>query len=173
MIKQMIFFVLAAMIPVLSAGAQDDYPQRSDIVYEVTADSLERNNNPQDLTITINCQTSESINSYLLKLKDTDVLWTIVTAEKDEQPLWLIMEEGRADRDDILAWNYDQEEKVLRFFPQATGITYRMNLVLRLNLLKSHAIQKSSVGQIVLLVESGGEFSRCSSTEDGNQIGFR
>jgi hypothetical protein len=173
MTKKMMIILFAITGFILQVDAQDSLPQRSDIIYEVSADTLQRNNSPQDITLSINNGATENIDTFILSLRDTEVLWTVVSAQMNQQPLWLIMKEGAAERNDILAWQYDREEKMLRLYPPAVGVSYDLDLVLKLNLLRSNQIKKLSGREVLLVTESGGELSRCSLEGSGNQVTFR
>jgi len=173
MINQQNLILIIVSVIIFQAGAQNSVPQRSDISYNVLADSLLRNNGPQDLKISITCGASEDIATYILRLNDTQVLWTVVSAEMNEQPLWLIMDENRADRDNILAWQYDREEGVLRVSPPPGMVNYNLNMTLRINLLRSNIIQKKSEKEVVLLAQSTGGLSRCATRDSGNKVSFK
>ena len=106
-------------------------------------------------------------------MNGTEVLWTVVSAEMNAQQLWLIMNEGKADRENILAWYYDREEGELRFFPPPGVTNFDLNMVLRVNLLRSHIIQKKSEKEVALLAQSGGDLSRCATRGNGNIVSFK
>jgi len=158
---------------IIHAGAQNNIPLRSDITYEVSADSLQRNNSPQDLTISISSGTIDDVDKFILSLSDTQVLWTVVSAEMNGQPLWLIMNETKAERADILAWQYDSNENELKLFPPSVGMNYELDLVLQVNLLNSNKLHKASGKEVVLVTESDGNAASCSLKGNGNRVGFR
>ncbi len=173
MIKKLNLIILIIVAMIFYAGAQNPVSTRTDISYEVSADSLIRNNSPQDLNLSITCESGEDIDAYVLILAGTEALWTVVSAELNDQPLWLIMDEGKAERNDILAWQYDQVEKVLRFYPPPGSNNYDLNMVLQINLLRSNSIQKKSVREVALEAQSAGGLSRCSTIDAGNRIAFK
>ena len=173
MINQQNFILLIVAVMIFQAGAQNSAPIRSDISYEVSADSLLRNNSPQDLNLSITCGSSEDIETYLLSLSETEALWTVVSAELNGQPLWLIMNEGKAERNDILAWQYDQVENLLRLYPPPGINNYELNMVLRINLLRSNTIKKTSEKEVALEAQSRGVLTRCTTKGAGNRIAFK
>ncbi len=173
MFKQAIFIFFLTICMIVQTAAQEALPLRSDITFEVLTDSLQRNNSPQDLTLSVSSSAGEGIDYFTIKMNGTEVLWTVVSAEMDAQQLWLIMNEGKADRENILAWKYDQEEGTLRFYPPQGVTIFDLTMVLRANLLKSHIIQKKSEKEVVLLAQSGGDLSRCTSRGNGNKVSFK
>jgi hypothetical protein len=158
---------------VIQASAQNQIPERSDILFEISGDSLLRNNNPQDLNLSITCSSAEQVEAYILKLDEVEVLWTIVSAELNDSPLWLIMNESKSERSDILAWYYDQEDKSLSFYPPQASTNYNLNIMLRINLLKSSRIQKKMGKKISLETQTARGLERCSTNGTGNMITFR
>ena len=173
MIRNLCFILLSVTLMIVQASAQNLASERSDILFALSGDSLLRNNNPQDLNLSITCSSVEQIEAYILKLDEVDVLWTIVSAELNDQPLWLIMSESKSERSDILAWYYNQEEKSLRFFPPEIGTNYNLNIMLRINLLKANRIQKRMSKQISLETQTARGLERCSTSSTGNMITFR
>ena len=174
MFKQVSIFLSVLVILISSGHAQDLLPARTDIVYEISADSLYPKNIPQDLSISVSNVSNEQIDVFILRLADIDdVVWTVVSAELDTQPLWLIMSDTRPERNDILAWEYDQENKNLKLYPPDKNTAYELTIVLRLNLLKPQGIQARSGKELVLLAQSGGSLSRCSAKGPGNKLTFR
>ena len=169
--RKLILFIIAFIV--VQAGAQNTVPVRSDISYEVSADSLLRNNSPQDLKLSLTCGSADDIDAYVLRLSDGEALWTVVSAELNGQPLWLIMNEGKPERSDVLAWQYDQTEKILRLYPPPGNNNYDLNLVLQVNLLRSNTIKKMSIKEVALETESSGSLSRCSNKGIGNKVAFK
>ena len=156
-----------------SANAQDVVPVRSDIRFEISADSLSRNKNPQDITLSITSNTADEIEVYKIYLNNTDVLWTVVSAELNGQPLWLIMDNSKSERSEILVWHHDQEENNLIFYPPSGSTNYSLNLNVRLNLLRSNTLEKKSAGTVILEAQSKEIVSRCSATGRGDRVFFK
>lgn len=154
--------------------AQDPVSVRSDILYEISADSLYPKNIDQDLTLSVSNASNEQIDVFIVQLDNiNNVLWTVVSADLDNQPLWLITGNRKPERSDILAWEYDQENKNLKLYPPNRGAAYKLTTVLRLNLLKSQNIRPGSSTNLNLIVQSGGSLSRCSTNGSAGQLNFR
>jgi len=173
MFKQVSIFLWLVVFLISSGRGQDLLPARTDIVYEISADSLSLNNVPQDLNLSITCGSSDVINAYILRLDETAVLWTIVSAELNNQPLWLIMNENNSERSDILAWQYDPLEKVLRFYPPKISTNYDIKIALRICLLQAGHIQKKSSKEVALEALTTNGIARCTTKGPGNRVVFK
>jgi hypothetical protein len=173
MFKQVSIFLSVLVVLISSGHAQDLLPARTDIVYEISADSLSLNNVPQDLNLSITCGSPDLINAYILRLDETAVLWTLVSAELDNQPLWLIMNDNNSERSDILAWQYDPLEKVLRFYPPKIGIHYDLKMALKICLLQPGPIQKKSSKEVALEALTTNGITRCATKGSGNRVVFK
>jgi hypothetical protein len=83
------------------------------------------------------------------------------------------MDGAKSERNNILAWQYDKAENVLRLYPPAGRNNYDLNLLLRVNMLRSNTIKKMSEKEVALQAQSGGVVSRCTTQGAGNRIAFK
>jgi hypothetical protein len=173
MFRHLHYILLILVTLIVHSEGQNPIATRLDISYNVAADSLFRKNNPQNLNLSIACGSSEVIDVYRVTMSDTEVLWTVVSAELNGQPLWLIMNNGQSPRNNILAWDYDEEQKMLRFYPPPESNTYNLDLHLQINLLHSGSIQKKSTREVILEAQAAGNLTRCSLKEGGNKVAFQ
>ena len=174
MVKQKSLLFCLVLISAVTADAQNSSAGRADIFYEIKADSLSLKNIPQDLNLSVSSAANEKIEVYQLTLEGKkDVLWTVVSAEMNKQPVWLINSDAKSERDDILAWTYDQKTNSLRFYPPGNAQTYELDIMLRMNLLRPQSIAKKSSKELILAARTGGQLLPCSTKGRGNTIAFR
>ena len=173
MSKKYALIVLLVTTLTMIAGAQEILPSLSDIQYEIQADSLSRANTSQDVFISITCASINEVSNYVLKIEEAAALLTVVSAEINNESIWLINDKSKSDRDNVLAWYYYPEENVLRLYPSDWQTSYTLDLVVRINLLKPSAIVKKARSSVNLQIESETGNFQCATTGRGNRIAFR
>ena len=168
-----ILVILAMVIPLISLYAQDNLPTYPAVQYEVQADSLLKTNEPQDLLISITCNASGGVDTYQIKIYDLKVLWTIVSATLNDEPIWLVNTDSKSDKENVLAWKYDSQQSVLRLFPFEWQSGYELELMIRLSILQPGLVTKSDSKSIVLEAELGGRKYQCSPRGSGSEMTFK
>ncbi len=168
-----ILVILAMAIPLISLYAQDNLPTYSAVQYEVQADSLLKTNEPQDLLISITCNASGGLDTYELKIYDLKVLWTIVSATLNNEPIWLVNTDSKSDKENVLAWKYDSQLHVLRLYPFEWQSGYELELMIRLSILQPGLVAKSDSKSIVLEADLGGRKYQCSPRGSGSDMTFK
>jgi hypothetical protein len=156
-----------------SLSAQDNLPVYSSVQYEVQADSLLKTNEPQTISISISSNSSTGIDAYELKINSLKVLWTIVSANLNSEPIWLINEDTNPDKENVLAWNYDPEENLLRVYPSDWQAGYDLELITRMSLLQPGLIDRSDSKNLSLETELGGVKYRCLPRGSGDNLTFK
>ena len=157
----------------VSLYAQDTLPVNSAMQYEVQADSLLKSNQPQNLQIIISCNSSAGLNFYEIKINGLKVLWTLVSAKLNEQPVWLVNSNTRTDNNKVLAWYYDSEQSLLRLYPAEWEATYVLDLTVSASILQPAKLSKSDSKLVSLEADLGGQKFTCVTTESGGEMTFK
>jgi hypothetical protein len=173
MSKKYALVILLVTTLTMIAGAQEILPSLSDIQYEIQADSLSRANTSQDVSLSITCGSANEIDTYTLKIENAAAQLTVVSAEFNNETIWLINAKSKSNRENVLAWYYYPEENILRLYPSDWQPSYTLNLVVRVNLLRPFAIAKKTLTSVSLQIESiTGKF-QCATTGKGNRVAFK
>jgi len=165
--------ILGIFLFLVSLGAQDNLPVYSSVEYEVQADSLLKTNEPQQISISLSSNSSTGIDAYELKIYDLKILWTIVSASLNAEPIWLINADSKSDQENVLAWNYNSEQNLLRLYPSDWQAGYDLELIVRLSILQPGLIMKSDLKNISLETELGGVKYKCIPRGSGDNITFK
>jgi len=165
--------ILGISIFLVSLGAQDNLPVYSSVEYEIQADSLLKTNEPQQISISISSTSSAGIDAYELKINSLKVFWTIVSANLNTEPIWLINADTKPDKENVLAWNYDPEENLLRLYPSDWQRGYDLQLIVRMSILQPGLIEKSDSKNLSLETELGGVKYKCLPRGSGDNITFK
>jgi hypothetical protein len=168
-----IFLILGILLSLISLYAQDNLPTYSSVQYEVQADSLFKTNQPQDLKISISCSSSGGLDAYELKIYDLKVLWTIVSANLNDQSIWLVNADSRSERENVLAWHYDSEQSLLRLFPAEWQSAYTLEVTVRASILQPAKLAESDSKIVMLEADLGGQKYKCATTGSGSQMTFK
>jgi hypothetical protein len=168
-----IFIVLVIGLSLVSLFAQDNLPLTSAVQYEVQADSLLRSNQPQDLTLIITCNSAAGLDAYEIKIHGLNVMWTLVSANLNNEQLWLVNADERSGRANVLAWEYDSEQALLRLFPNAWAAGHQLEVTVRASILQPALLKKTSSKLIALEVDMGGQKYRCETSGTGGDMTFK
>ncbi len=173
MSKKFAFVILLTTTLTIIAGAQVTLPSISDIQYEIQADSLSRANTSQDVSLSITCGSINEVKSYVLKIEEAAALLTVISAEFNNEAIWLINSKSKSDKENVLSWYYFPKENVLRLYPSDWQSSYTLNLVVRINLLRPFAIAKKTRSFVNLVVESDAGKFQCATIGMGNRVAFK
>ena len=173
MSKKFAFVLLLVTTLTMITRAQEILPSLSDIQYEIQADSLSRANKSQDLSLSITCGSASEVNTYALKIEEAAAQLTVVSAEFNNETIWLINAKSKSNRENVLAWYYYHEDNVLRLYPSDWQPSYTLNLVVRINLLRPFAITKNAQTSVSLQIESDMGKFQCATTGKGNRVAFK
>jgi hypothetical protein len=168
-----ISFILVIGLSLISLIAQDNLPITSAVQYEIQADSLVKTNQPQEVTISITCNSPNDLESYELKIYDLKVLWTLVSANLNDQPIWLVNAESQSENEKVLAWQYNAEQNLLRLFPAAWQSGYRLDVTVRASILQPALLEKTDSRSVLLEADVGGQKYQCSTTQSGGEMTFK
>jgi hypothetical protein len=168
-----ISFILVIGLSLVSLFAQDNLPVYSAVQYEVRADSLVKTNQPQEVTISISCSSPGDLKYYELKIYDLKVLWTLVSATLNDQPIWLVNAGSKSENEKVLAWHYDSEQNLLRLFPMGWQSGYRLKVTVRASILQPALLEKTDGRVVILEAEVGGQKYQCSTTGSGGDMTFK
>ena len=165
--------ILGIFLLLVSLDAQDNLPVYSSVEYEVQADSLLKTNEPQQISISISSNSSAGIDAYELKINSLKVLWTIISANLNAEPIWLINAETNVDKENVLAWNYDPGENLLRLYPSDWQAGYDLELIVRMSILQPGLVETSDSKNLSLETEFGGVKYKCLPRGSGGNMTFK
>jgi len=168
-----ILIIPVIFLSLASLNAQDNLPLYSAVQYEVQADSLFRSNEPQDLIVSISSSSSQGLESYELKIYDLKVLWTLVSATFNNEPIWLVKADSKSDNEKVLSWNYDREQSLLRLYPPDWQSGYELEVTVRLSILEPGLVKKTDAKNLSLEAEFGGTKYQCSPRGSGSDMTFK
>ena len=168
-----ISFILVIGLSLVSLFAQDNLPVYSAVQYEVRADSLLKTNQPQEVTILISCNSSGGLDAYEIKIDDLKVLWTLVSANLNDQSVWLVNAESKSDNEKVLAWQYDSEQDLLRLFPADWSSGYQLEVTVRASILQPALLEKNDSRIVLLEVDVGGQKYQCATSGSGGDMTFK
>ena len=168
-----IFVIFGIFLSLISLCVQDNLPTYSAVQYEVRADSLLKTNEPQDLIISISASSSGGLAAFELKIYDLKVLWTLVSAKLNDEPIWLINTDSKSDKQNVLAWKYESEENLLRLYPSDWQSGYNLELMVRLSILQPGSLANNDSKSIALEADLGGQRYQCSPSGSGNDMTFK
>ena len=168
-----IFIILSIFLMLISLNAQENLPTYSAVEYEIQPDSLFKSNEPQDILISIFSSSSGGLDAYELKIYDLKVMWTIVSAKLNDESIWLVNDDSKSDRDNVLAWKYDSEQNLLRLYPSEWQSGYDLELMVRLNILQPGLVKKNDTKSIALEVNIGDAKYQCSPRGTGSDMTFK
>ena len=97
----------------------------------------------------------------------------IVSAKLDNEDIWLVNADSKSDRENVLAWEYDSDQNLLRIFPSDWQSGYDLELMVRLNILQPGLVKKNDTKSIALEADIGGTKYKCSSRGTGNDMTFK
>jgi len=161
----LIFLFLYSILP-----AQNSLTPTRQIEYEVLTAALTVNPEPQSLQIKIDNNGAVTVNDLRLHLTDVKGKLTLVYAEKNEIPLWLIQSPDNSTRENVLSWEFSDSTGILILYPFPYPQTYTLTLEVQLNL---NGMQEPSPDQqYSVLVETSlanGMFA-ATVTGRGNKI---
>jgi biopolymer transport protein ExbD len=161
----LIFLFLYSILP-----AQSSLTPTQQIGYEVLTAALTVNPEPQSLQIKIDNTGSATVNDLRIHLADVKGKLTLVYAEKNDTPLWLIQSPDNSTRENVLSWEFSDSTGVLSLYPFPYPQTYTLTLEVQVNL---NGIMEPSPGQqYSVLVETSlvnGIFA-ATVTGRGNKI---
>ena len=115
--SKIICIVFVILYPLMNCFAQQTIPLRSDILFNVQLDSLERTKNSQEIILSIIKNTSDPVQSFILNIDQTDMAWNVISAELNGEPLWLVLSDTKKAKDNVISWRYDKTDHTLRFYP--------------------------------------------------------
>jgi hypothetical protein len=168
-----ISIILVIVISLISLNAQDNLPVYSVVQYEVQADSLLKTNQPQDVTISISCNSPGGLDAYEIKIYDLKVLWTIVSANLDDQALWLVNADSKSEKENVLAWYYDLEQNLLRLHPSDWPSDYTLELTVRVSILQPALLIKNDSRIVTVEADVSGQQFMCSPSGSGSEMTFK
>jgi hypothetical protein len=168
-----ILIIPGIFLSLISLHAQDSLPTYSAVQYEVQADSLFRSNEPQELIISISSRSSQGLEAYELKINDLKVLWTLVSATLNNEAIWLVNADSKSDNQNVLSWNYDPEQSLLRLYPQDWQSEYELEVTVRLSILEPGLVKKSDAKSVALEADFGGTKFQCSPRGSGGDMTFK
>jgi hypothetical protein len=165
--------ILGILLSLISLYAQDNLPVYFAVQYEVQADSLLRSNQPQDLTLLISCNSPAGLDAYEIKIYDLKVLWTLVSANLNDEPLWLVNANAKSEKENVLAWQYDSDQSLLRLFPNEWEAGHQLEIKVKASILQPSLLKKSDSKEIILEANRGGQKYQCSPTASGRDMTFK
>jgi len=168
-----ILIILSIFLLQISVYAQENLPTYSAVEYEIQADSLLKSNEQQDMLISISSSSSGGLDAFELKIYDLKVMWTIVSAKLDNEEIWLVNSGAKSERENVLAWEYDSDQNLLRIFPSDWQSGYDLELMVRLNILQPGLVKKNDTKSIALEVDIAGTKYQCSPRGTGSDMTFK
>jgi hypothetical protein len=168
-----ISIVLVIGLSMVSLFAQDNLPLTSAVQYEVRADSLLRSNQPQDVTLLLTCNSTAGLDAYEIKIYDLKVMWTLVSANLNGEPLWLVSADTRTGKENVLAWEYDAEQALLRLYPNEWAGRNQLEVTVRASILQPALLKKTDSKVIALEADMGGQKFQCETTGSGGDMTFK
>ena len=168
-----IFIILVIVLSLISLNAQDNLPVFSDVQYELQADSLLKTNQPQEITISISCNSPGELDAYEIKIYDLRVLWTIVSARIDGEPLWLVNMNSRSEKENVLAWYYDREENLVRLHPSNLSSAYTLEVTIQASILQPALLTDSESRLVRVEANLDGQKYRCTPAGSGGEMRFK
>jgi len=154
-------------------NAQDNLPIYSAVQYEVQADSLLKTNQPQKVTISISCSSPGGLDAYEIKIYDLKVMWTIVSANFDDQALWLVNADSKSDKENVLAWYYDSEQNLLRLHPSDWQSGYTLEVTVRASILQPALLTNTDSRIVTVEADVSGQKYQCSPSGSGGDMTFK
>jgi len=165
--------ILGILLSLVSLYAQDNLPVYSAVQYEVQADSLLKTNQPQNVTISISSSSPGGLETYEIKIYNLKVLWILVSANLNDESIWLVNAESRSENEKVLAWEYDAEQNLLRLFPAEWPSGYRLEVTVRASILQPVLLEKNDSQIVTLEADVGGQKYQCATTGSGDDITFK
>lgn len=168
-----ISIILVIGLSLVSLFAQDNLPVYSAVQYEVRADSLLKTNQPQDVTISISCNSSGGLDAYEIKIYDLKVLWTLVSAKLNDEAIWLVNAKSKSENEKVVAWHYDKDQNLLRFYPVDWQSGYSLELTVRASILQPALLENNDSKIVSLETDVGGQKYQCSTIRSGGDMTFK
>ena len=101
------------------------------------------------------------------------MLWTLVSARLNNESIWLVNADSKSERENVLAWNYDAEQSLLRLYPSDWQSGYDLELTVRVSILQPGLVKKSDTRSIALEADLGGTKYHCSPSGSGSDMTFK
>jgi hypothetical protein len=165
--------VLVVGLSLVSLFAQDNLPLTSAVQYEVQADSLLRSNQPQDVTLLLTCNSPAGLDAYEIKIHNLKVMWTLVSANLNSESLWLVSADAKSGKENVLAWEYDTKQALLRLYPNEWTAGYQLEVTIRASILQPALLKKTDSKVIALEADMGGQKYQCETTGSGGDMTFK
>jgi hypothetical protein len=160
-------------LSLVSLFAQDNLPVTSTVEYEVRADSLLKTNQPQELKILISCNSPGGQEAYEIKIYDLKVLWTLVSAKLNDEQIWLVNGDSKSENEQVLTWQNDSAQNLLRLYPADWQSGYRLEVTVRASILEPALLKRTGSRIVALETDSGGQKFQCSTTGSGRDMTFK
>jgi len=173
MTTKILTLVIFSLFILPGLWAQDTLPALAAIQYQIQTDSLSRTSSPQDITVSVFAGSVSDLSDLSLSIDDVSAYWTVVSANLGDQTLWLINAQVPSEKQNVLAWQFDQKDNSLYFYPREDQLSSDLTLVVRLNLLRPNRIVRRISTTINLLADIGNVRYQCVATGSGNTISFR
>ena len=173
MATKILTLILFSLLLLPGLWAQDNLPTLSAIQYQIQTDSVSRTSSPQDITVTVSAGSVNDLSDLILGIDEVSAFWTVVSANLNDQTLWLINSPAPSEKQNVLAWRFDQEENSLYLYPRDDQLSSDLTLIVRLNLLRPNRIASQSSTTINMLADVGNVRYQCVTTGSGNTISFR
>jgi hypothetical protein len=152
--------------------AQDNPPLTEDVTVEVQNTELEKRGKSQTLQVEITCNSSVAGQTMNLQLRGITGKYILVSAERDDQPLWLIQSETANENDVVLSWQ-TADDTQLRLFPGNWPAPYRLNLQIQASLTNLKDVVNITETQLDVLIPGAGGEELASPTGRGNKISLK
>ena len=166
-----IFFMF--LITAITVTAQIVKPVNPNIIMEVLSESKNIDDEDQYIQVQISCQTFDVVNTIFLSFENTPARWTVVSAQLNDELLWLLKAGTKTTHDKVLAWDFDESMRELKLFPSNWQVPYVLDLQLQMNMNDRGKIQTQYQDKIIVEADLiTGDFS-ASPTGRGDIITLR
>jgi biopolymer transport protein ExbD len=167
------FMFLILLVFTSTLIAQTVKTVTNNIKVEMLSESKNLEDGDQYIRVRLTCETPVTVNFYSLSFENTEARWTIVTAQKNSEELWLLKSSIKSNYDNVLAWTFDEETHQLQFYPPGWQIPYVLDIQLQMNLMNSEKTEKQFSDKLVVEADMETGVFSTSPTGRGNEITLR
>jgi len=153
--------------------AQSTIPVNNNITIEILSPNLQISNEPQFLQTKILVQSAQPLQYLDLKLVQTEATWSVVSANLNGKPIWLVQSDTTVNNPDVLGWSFNKDDFTLRLQPAAWVMPYTLELEMQINLTNLKNMETITLDEVRALVQLPGGLYSCASSGRGVQINLQ
>jgi hypothetical protein len=163
------YLSITIMILFSLSVAQENPPRTDDVQIEVLTTSLDKSSKAQILQVEITCNNSLPGQKLNLTLNAVSGIYVPVSAERNDEALWLIKSEEANDNEEILSWQTIDNTQ-LQLSPGNWATPYRLDLQIQISLTNLKDMANVTTTDVELILTGSGEEQLATPTGRGNQI---